>query len=45
MDKLTTDIMESVGLAAIIEVVERSALMYLSEIWQYWIMEESSSVF
>ena len=37
--------MESVRLAAITEIVERSGLMYLSEIWQYRITEESSSVF
>ena len=30
---MTTGIMESVGLAAITEILERSGLMYLSEIW------------
>ena len=37
--------MESVGLAAITEILERSGLMYLSEIWRYRITEKSSSVF
>ena len=44
-NKVTTSIMERVGLAAIIEAVEKRGLMNLSEILQYRITEESLSVF
>ena len=37
--------MESVGLPAIIEVVEKSGLVNVTEILQYWIKEESLSFF
>ena len=36
---------ERVGLAVIIETAEKSGLVNLSEILQYWIAEESLSVF
>ena len=44
-DKVTTGIMERVELAAIIETVEKSGLVNLSEILQYRITGESLSVF
>ena len=44
-DKVTTGIMERVGLAAVIQTVEKSGLMNLSDVLQYQITEESLSVF
>ena len=44
-NKVTTSIMERVGLAAIIEAVEKRGLVNSSEILQYRITEESLSVF
>ena len=44
-DKVTTGIMESMGLTAIIEIVGNSGIMNLNEILQYRITEESLSVF
>ena len=44
-DKFNVGIMESVGLAAIIQVVEKSGLIDLVEVLQYRITEESLSVF
>ena len=44
-NKVTTSIMERVGLAAIIEAVEKRGLVNLSEILQYRITEKSLSVF
>ena len=44
-NKVTTGVMESAGLAAIINIVEKSGLVDLNEILEYRVTEESLSLF